>query len=227
MQISGEMIDQEIQNALKVLRDGGTILYPTDTIWGIGCDATNEKAVEKVLRIKTATPSLKGGENLTSPLQGMGVREGKSFIVLVSDDGMLNRFVKDVPEMAWDLMDANDTEEDDEPGKPITIIYDSARGLAKNVLAEDGSIGIRMVKPARRGGEGFCHKMIHKFSRPVVSTSANISGVPAPRNFLEISDEIVQSVDYVVYWKQHENGNTQPSSIIKLKTNGEFKIIRE
>ena len=204
------------------------ILYPTDTIWGIGCDATNEKAVEKILAIKqsaVAAPSLQGViQHTPSATFRAG---GKSFIALVSDDGMLNRFIKDVPEIAWDLMDANNAEDNYEQGKPITIIYDCARNIAKNVLAEDGSIGIRMIKPANKGGDDFCHKMIHKFGKPVVSTSANISGMPAPKNFSEVSNEIIKSVDYVVNWKQNENTNSQPSSIIKLKANGEFKIIRE
>jgi L-threonylcarbamoyladenylate synthase len=197
-------MEQEIHNALKVLREGGTILYPTDTIWGLGCDATNEKAVEKIFQIKKRS-------------------ESKSVIVLVSDDAMLNRFVKDVPEMAWDLMDANNSEEDDEPTKPITIIYDTARGLAKNVLAEDGSIGIRMVTRERND---FCHRLIHKFGKPIVSTSANISGEPAPQDFSEISEEIKSKVDYVVRLN-YDSGQKTASSIIKLKANGEFKIIRE
>jgi L-threonylcarbamoyladenylate synthase len=199
------MSEQEIQNALKILREGGTILYPTDTIWGIGCDATNEKAVEKVFTIKQRT-------------------ESKSLICLVSDDGMLNRFVKEVPEMAWDIMDANNAEEDDEPAKPITIIYDAARGLAKNVLAEDGSIGIRLVK---REVHDFCHRLIHKFGRPIVSTSANISGEPAPQDFSDISQEIISKVDYVVQLQTPNSRHQTASSIIKLKANGEFKIIRE
>ena len=219
-------MEQELQNALKVLREGGTILYPTDTIWGIGCDATNEKAVEKILRIKTATPALKGEMQAvtTAPFRAGGDRSGKSFIALVSDDGMLNRFVKEVPEMAWDLMDANDTEEDDEPIKPITIIYDGARNIAKNVLAEDGSIGIRMVK---RTSHEFCHRLIHKFGKPIVSTSANISGEPAPQDFSEISDETISKVDYIVKFPTNDYGRKMPSSIIKLKANGEFVIIRE
>lgn len=196
-------MEQEIQNALKILRSGGTLLYPTDTIWGIGCDATNEKSVEKILSVKKRT-------------------EAKSLIALVSDDGMLNRFVKEVPELAWDLLSLNDEQGDDsETNKPITIIYDAARGLAKNVLAEDGSIGIRMIK------DPFCNRLIHKFGKPIVSTSANISGMPAPKNFSEISDEIIKSVDYVVNWRQNENNNVLPSSIIKLKANGEFIIVRK
>src|ERR1035437_1741585 len=134
--------DAEIQKCLEVLRSGGTILYPTDTIWGIGCDATNEKAVEKVFAIKQRT-------------------ESKSLIALVSDDGMLNRFVKDVPEMAWDLIELNNNEDDFEEHKPITIIYDAGRGFAKNVLADDGSIAIRMIS------DDFCQRMIHKFGKPI------------------------------------------------------------
>ena len=208
-------IDQEIRMCIEILRSGGTILYPTDTIWGIGCDATNEKAVEKVYAVKHRT-------------------ESKSLIVLVSDDGMLHRFVKDVPEMAWELMDASKAEEDDEPGKPLTIIYDAARGLAKNVLAEDGSVGVRLVT---REANEFCHRLIHKFGKPVVSTSANRSGMPAPKDFSDISDEIIKAVDHVVQLRTNNypperlfsraDELKSPSSIIKLKANGEFRIIRE
>lgn len=186
--------DADIQKCLVSLRAGGIILYPTDAIWGIGCDATNDKAAEKVFQIKQR-------------------EESKSLILLVSDDGMLNRFVKDVPALAWDLIEITDT--------PLTIIYDAPRGIAKNILAEDGSIGIRMAKDA------FCQKLIYKFGRPIVSTSANISGTNAPKNFSEISSEIFSQVDYVVNWRQDENRILQPSSIIKLKSNGEFQIIRK
>ena len=218
------MMEQEIQKCLGVLRAGGIILYPTDTIWGIGCDATNENAVEKVLRIKKregAAPTLKG--EMQAPFRAGVNGGGKSFIVLVSDDAMLNRFVKEVPALAWDLMEANDPEENQE-ARPLTIIYDAARGLAKNVLAADGSIGVRMI---RRQANEFCHKLIHKFGKPVVSTSANISGMPAQQNFSDISEEIINAVDYVVKWRQDEHFNAAPSSIIRLKENGEFKIIRE
>ena len=213
--------DNEIQKCLEVLRAGGTILYPTDTIWGIGCDATNEKAVENVLSIKTAAPE---GSSPNSPLEVGGNRVGKSFVVLVSDDGMLNRFVKDVPELAWELMDASKNEEDDEPTKPLTIIYDNARGLAKNVLAEDGSIGVRLVT---REANEFCHRLIHKFGKPVVSTSANISGMPSPQDFSEITEEILKATDHVVQPQTPHSQLRTPSSIIKLKANGEFKIVRE
>jgi len=188
------IFDTDIQKCLEALRSGGTILYPTDTIWGIGCDATNEKAVEKVFQIKQR-------------------EESKSLIVLTSDDGMLNRFVKDVSELAWDLIEASDT--------PITIIYDAGRGLAKNVLADDGSIGVRMVR------DEFCRKLIYKFGKPIVSTSANISGTEAPQNYNEISSEIISRMDYVVNWRQDETTNAKASSIIKLKSNGEFQIIRK
>ena len=186
--------DDDIQKCLETLRAGGTILYPTDTVWGIGCDAANEKAVEKIYAIKKR-------------------EESKSLIVLVSDEGMLNRFVKEVPAQAWDLIEVSDT--------PITIIYDSGRGFAKNVSADDGSIAVRLVK------DEFCQRLIHKFGKPIVSTSANISGDPAPKNFDEISEEVKSKVDYVVNWRQDEWQNTKPSSIIKLKENGEIKIIRK
>lgn len=186
-------LEAEIQKCLGVLRSGGTLLYPSDTIWGIGCDATNEKAVEKIYSIKQRN-------------------ESKSLIALVSDDGMLNRFVKEVPAMAWDLMEVSDS--------PLTIIYDAARGIAKNALAEDGSIAIRKVK------DEFCQRLIHKFGKPLISTSANISGEPAPKNFFEISEEIKSKVDYIANWRQDDVTDAKPSSIIKLKANGEFVIVR-
>ena len=200
--IRGKTMEQEIRNALEILRNGGTILCPTDTIWGIGCDATNEKAVEKVFQIKKR-------------------EESKSMIALVCDEGMLNRFVKDVPGQAWDLIEVSDPEKNNGSGTPITIIYDAGREFAKNVFAEDGSIGVRIVK------DDFCRKLIYKFGKPIISTSANISGTNAPKNFSEISSEIISQVDYVVNWRQDETTNAKVSSIIKLKANGEFSIIRK
>jgi L-threonylcarbamoyladenylate synthase len=199
------MIEKEIQNTLSILKEGGTILYPSDTLWAIGCDATNELAVTKIFNIKKRT-------------------ESKSLIVLVSDDAMLLRFVKDIPQIAWDIMDLGLERENGEQFKPITIVYDGGRGLAKNALATDGSIGVRMVK---RETDDFCHRLIHKSGRPLISTSANISGQPSPGCFGEISPTILKSVDYVVNWRQNENTRAKPSSIIKLKANGEFQIIRE
>lgn len=187
-------MEEEIKNALEVLRKGGTILYPTDTVWGIGCDARNKEAVAKVFKIKQRA-------------------EYKSMVILVSDNAMLNRYVKDVPEVAWDLLDAADT--------PLTIIYPGARMLADSVIAADGSVGIRMVK------DEFCKNLIHKFGKPIVSTSANISGENAPSSFSEIKLDILNKVDYIVNLRQKENNNTQPSTIIKVAMNGEVKIIRK
>ena len=187
-------MDEDIKNALEVLRKGGTILYPTDTVWGIGCDARNKDAVAKVFRIKQRA-------------------EYKSMVTLVCDEAMLNRYVKEVPEVAWELLENAD--------KPLTIIYPDARLLADNVIAADGSVGIRMVK------DPFCHTLIHKFGKPIVSTSANISGEEAPASFSEIKLDILNRVDYVVNWRQKEKISAQPSSIIKVAMNGEFKIIRK
>ncbi|MCW3083038.1 MAG: Sua5/YciO/YrdC/YwlC family protein [Bacteroidetes bacterium] len=187
-------MDEEIKNALEVLRKGGTILYPTDTVWGIGCDARNKDAVAKVFRIKQRA-------------------EYKSMVTLVCDHTMLNRYVKEVPEVAWDLLEAADT--------PLTIIYPDARMLADNVIAADGSVGIRLVK------DEFCKNLIHKFGKPIVSTSANISGEASPSSFNEIKLDILNKVDYIVNWRQKENNSVQPSTIIKVAMNGEFKIIRK
>lgn len=187
-------MEEEIQNALEVLRKGGTILYPTDTVWGIGCDARNKEAVAKVFKIKQRA-------------------EYKSMVTLVCDDKMLNRYVKEVPEAAWDLIEAADS--------PLTIIYPGARMLAENVIAADGSVGIRLIK------DPFCRDLIHKFGKPIVSTSANISGENAPSSFNDIKIDILNKVDYIVNLRKNENNNTQPSTIIKVALNGEFKIIRK
>lgn len=187
-------IETEIENCITILRKGGTILYPTDTVWGIGCDATNEKAVEEVFRIKRRT-------------------ESKSLIILVADEKMLNRHVKEVPGIAWDLIELSD--------KPLTIIYEEGIELAKNVIAGDGSIAIRIPK------DEFCKKMIYKFGRPVVSTSANISGENVPRNFGEINPLIKQSVSYIAGLRQNETSGAKVSSIIKVGPGGEFEIIRK
>lgn len=187
-------MEEEIRKALETLKSGGTILYPTDTVWGLGCDATNKDAVDKIFRIKQRA-------------------ESKSLIVLVDNDQKLNKYLKDVPAMAWDLIEFSE--------KPITIIYPDARGLAPNAVAEDGSVGIRLTK------DEFCRKLIGKFNKPIISTSANISGQPTPSSFSEISPEIIKSVDHVVNWRQHEKKTPPPSTIIKLAMNGEFTIIRK
>jgi len=232
--------ESDIQKCLEVLQAGGIILYPTDTLWGIGCDATHEKAVEKIISIKekTAASTSEGVRwNLSDKVRSPSFQRtespsdlkrekdnanntlapfragGKSFIVLISDDGMLKRFVKEVPAQAWDLIEVSDN--------PITIIYDAARGLAKNVLAEDGSIGVRKVE------DDFCQRLIHKFGKPIVSTSANVSEDPSPKNYNEISEEIKNKVDYTVNWRQDDFTKRKTSSIIKLKGNGEFVILRK
>jgi len=187
-------MEEELKKALAVLHAGGTILYPTDTVWGIGCDARNKEAVNKIFKIKQRA-------------------EYKSMVVLVCDEKMLNRYVKEVPAVAWDLIEAAD--------HPITIIYPEGRGLAENVIAADDSVGIRIVK------DDFCRDLIHKFGKPIVSTSANISGEPTPDSFGQISKEVMSKIDYVVNWRQNETNNTRPSSIIKVSMNGEIKILRK
>ena len=176
------------------MRGGGGILYPTDTIWGIGCDATNEDAVRRVYEIKQR-------------------QDSKAMLVLVDSSVKVDFYVQDVPEVAWDLIDLAD--------KPLTIIYSGARNLAANLLAEDGSVGIRVTN------EDFSKRLCQQFRKAVVSTSANISGQPSPRNFSEISEEVKSAVDYIVGYRQEEMSNPKPSSIIKLDKGGVIKIIRE
>lgn len=188
------IMDEEIRKAIEVLKAGGTVLYPTDTVWGIGCDATNKEAVDKVYKIKQRS-------------------ESKSLIVLVDNDQKLNKYLKDVPAIAWDLIEFAD--------KPLTIIYPDARGLAPNAIAEDGTVAIRLTS------DEFCKKLIGKFNKPIISTSANISGEATPQSFSAISPDILKSVDYVVNWRQHEKNNPPPSTIIQLQMNGEIKIIRK
>ena len=184
----------DIKKAFEVLKSGGIILYPTDTIWGIGCDATNEKAVEKIYKIKKREDS-------------------KSMLVLMENPALLERYVTEVPEIAWDLIEIATT--------PLTIIFSKAKNLAKNLIAEDGSIGIRFTK------EAFSSQLLQRFRRPLVSTSANISGEKSPAYFNEISEEIRNQVDYVVEYRQDDNTPSQPSSIIKLGVGGQIEIIRK
>ena len=187
------MID-DIKAALDVLQKGGVILYPTDTIWGIGCDACNEEAVKKVYAIKNRIDS-------------------KSMLVLMENAALIERYVTEIPDIAYDLIELTD--------KPLTIIFDGARSLAKNLIAEDGSIGIRITT------EKFSSELIRRFKRPIVSTSANISGKPSPSCFGEIEPEIIDAVDYVVKYRQDDLQKSVPSGIIKLGRSGEIKIIRE
>lgn len=185
---------EDIQKALEILNAGGLILYPTDTIWGIGCDATNEDAVRKVYELKQRPDS-------------------KSMIVLIDNPVKLDYYLHEVPSLAWDLIDMSD--------KPLTIVYDKARNLASNLIADDGSIAIRVTQ------EKFSQELCRRFRKAIVSTSANVSGSKSPQNFSEISDEIKNGVDYVVNFRQDEVSNPKPSSIIKLGTGGEIKIIRQ
>lgn len=185
---------EDIKKACQVMKEGGVILYPTDTVWGIGCDATNEDAVRRVYEIKHR-------------------QDSKAMLVLVDSSVKVDFYVRDVPDVAWDLIDLAD--------KPLTVIYSGARNLAANLLAEDGSVGIRVT------GEEFSKRLCQQFRKAVVSTSANISGQPSPRNFGEISEEIKSAVDYIVGYRQEETSNPKPSSIIKLGKGGVIKIIRE
>ena len=186
------MID-EIKKAVEVLKNGGIILYPTDTIWGLGCDATNKQAIEKIYKLKNRS-------------------ETKSMIILLNNENFISRYVEQVPEVAYNLIEVTD--------KPLTIIYPEAKNLAKNLIADDKSIAIRITN------EYFSSKLLDYFRKPLVSTSANISGEKSPQNFYEISDNIKNNVDYVVNYNQNtENG--KPSSIIKLGLSGEINIIRK
>jgi L-threonylcarbamoyladenylate synthase len=183
----------EVEKALEVVKAGGIILYPTDTIWGIGCDATNEEAVQKVMALKGRSAS-------------------KSLIVLVDNDTKLASYVREIPDVAYDLIEYAEN--------PLTIVYSNAKNLAKSVINEDGSVGIRVVK------HNFCQQLIQRFRLPIVSTSANISGEPAPKNFSEVSQEIINGVDYVVNLEQEVSEEKIPSTIMKLSPDGLFTFIR-
>jgi L-threonylcarbamoyladenylate synthase len=183
----------DIQKCLEVLKAGGIILYPTDTIWGLGCDATNNAAVEKLFELKNRP-------------------ENMAMLVLVNSEPMIQQYVKEVPEIAWQILEVAD--------KPITLIYPNAKNLAPNVIAQDGSIGIRICK------DDFCSQLIYKFRKPLVSTSANFSGEKSPKHFFEISKELTTKVDFVVKFRQQDRTQHPPSSIIKLEVGNKFKIIR-
>lgn len=187
-------ISEDIKQACEVMERGGVILYPTDTIWGIGCDATNAAAVKRVYEIKQRADS-------------------KALIVLTDSEPKVEYYVSEVPETAWQLLDV--------AVKPLTIIYPGARNLAPNLLAEDGSVAIRITH------EAFSQELCRRFKKAIVSTSANISGQPSPHNFAEVSDEIKNAVDYIVEARRDETKEAVPSSIIKLESDGSIKIIRE
>lgn len=194
MQIDKKILDRELTNALAALHSGGTILYPTDTVWGIGCDCTNAAAVDKIFKIKKRDSS-------------------KSLVLLVDNDARLLRYVKTVPEMAWELMQYSD--------KPLTIVYPEGKNVAKNMIGPDKSIAVRITSDI------FCKNLIRAFDNGLVSTSANISGNASPENFSDIDDEIINAVDYVVDLRQEEKTPASPSSIIKVGLKGEIQIIRK
>jgi len=187
------MLD-DLKTACEVLKKGGIILYPTDTIWGIGCDATREDAVKRIYEIKRRSDS-------------------KSMLTLLDSPDKLERYVEDLPEIAFDLIECSD--------KPLTIIYSGAKNIARNLIAPDGTIGIRITK------EEFSQKLCRQFGKPIVSTSANFSNEPSPANFSEINSEIFRLVDYIVKYRSDETQKSKPSSIIRLESNGVIKIIRE
>ena len=190
--------EEDIKNAVETMRKGGVILYPTDTVWGIGCDATNAEAVKRVYEIKQRDDS-------------------KALICLVDSDARMQRYFRNVPDVAWQLIDSLKESE----SKPTTLILDGAINLAQNLIAEDGSVGMRITN------EPFSKELCFRFQKAIVSTSANISGEPAAQNYGEIDPRIIEAVDYVCWSRRQEHKPHMPSSIIKLKENGEVTIIRK
>lgn len=186
-------INTEVHNAYQVIKDGGIILYPTDTVWGIGCDASNPEAVAKIYALKQRA-------------------ETQSMICLVNGDHMMHNLFRDIPDVAWEILELSE--------KATTLILDDPRNVAPNVVSADNSLGVRIVK------EPFCYKLMERMKRPLVSTSANISGQPTPKSFKEISSEIREGVDYVVNL-YHDKVTKNPSSIIKLTKDAQVKIIRK
>ena len=186
------------------MRKGGVILYPTDTVWGIGCDATNAEAVARVYQIKQRDDS-------------------KALICLVDSDARMQRYIRNVPEVAWQLIDSltSSQESSGSPVRPTTLILDGAINLAPNLIAEDGSIGIRITN------EPFSKELCYRFQKAIVSTSANISGEPAAQNYCDIDPRILEAVDYVCWSRRQEHKPHTPSAIIRLRENGEVEIIRK
>lgn len=187
------MLRDEVNKAYEIIKDGGIILYPTDTIWGLGCDATNPDAVEKIMKLK-------------------GRDAGKSLIILLDSDNRLESYVSEVPEIAYELIEFAEN--------PLTIIFSGAKNLAPNVIHADKSIGVRIVKHT------FCQQLIQRLRKPIVSTSANLSGQKSPANFSQISDEILEGVNYVVDFEQDDHAEKKASTIMKLEADGRFSFIR-
>ena len=191
--------EDDIRNAVETMHKGGVILYPTDTVWGIGCDATNAEAVKRIYEIKQRDDS-------------------KALICLVDSDARMQRYFRNVPDVAWQLIDSLKGAED---AKPTTLILDGAINLAENLIADDGSLGIRITN------EPFSKELCFRFQKAIVSTSANISGEPAAQNYGDIDPRILEAVDYVCWSRRQEHKPHTPSSIIKLKENGEVTVIRK
>ena len=199
----------DLEEAVRVLRAGGVIVYPTDTVWGIGCDATNEEAVRRVYALKRRADS-------------------KSMLVLLDAPGKLQGYVEEVPEMAWELLECTSplqlplqgVRENTESIRPLTIIYPRGKNLAKSLLAEDGSVGIRITR------EPFSKALCERLRRPIVSTSANISGEPAAKTFHQISEAVLEQADYVCLYRRDDEEEKAPSSIIKVGLHNEIEIIR-
>lgn len=185
---------EDLNQALETLKQGGLILYPTDTIWGIGCDATNPEAVEKVFALK-------------------GRDKNKSMLILLHTDNQLAAYAEDIPEVAYELIEASN--------RPLTIIYSKAKNIAQNAIAADGSIGIRIVN------HPFCQQLLQRFRKPIISTSANISGDPSALTFDEITASIKNGVDYIVNFGQNDHNPGQPSIIMKLDPSGKFEFLRK
>jgi L-threonylcarbamoyladenylate synthase len=194
MEDETELLTDDLQKACAVLREGGLILYPTDTIWGIGCDATRAEAVRRVYALKQRT-------------------DHKAMLILTDNPSNLNAYVSEVPDIAWDLLEVAD--------KPLTIIYPNAKNLAPELLDADGSVGIRITN------EKFSHQLCKRFRKPLVSTSANVSGQPSPGSFREIAESIRNGVDYIVRYRQQETSRAKPSGILKVGRGGLIQIIRE
>jgi len=186
--------EEDIKESLNTLRKGRIILYPTDTIWGLGCDPTNESAVNGIFKLKSR-------------------EENKSLIILADGISMIERYVKDIPEIVYELIEVSDT--------PLTIIYPGGKNLARGVCSDDGSIGIRICK------DEFCSELISRFRKPIVSTSANLSGRPSPGNFSEIDKNLVDKVEYVVKYRQDDRSKNSASPVIKINKDGSIKIIRK
>ncbi len=188
------MLRDEVANAFKVLQEGGIILYPTDTIWGIGCDATNTEAIKKIFRLKQRD-------------------EAKSMVILVDTENKLESYVQDVNPLAYDLIEYAEN--------PLTLVMPGAKNLSPAVIAADGSVAIRVTS------HQFCQQLIQRLRKPLVSTSANISGKPSPQYFSQVDQDILDGVDYVVDLEQHSKEIRNPSTIMKLAPDGRFEFIRK